>query len=34
MAFSKIDGFEVIPRKPSSSIIVFSFPLVIKSRRM
>jgi len=27
-------GFEVIPRRPSSAIIVFSFPVVIRSRRM
>jgi hypothetical protein len=34
IAFSKIAGFDVTPRSPSSSIMLRSSPLVIKLRRM
>src|SRR5438445_5073534 len=34
MAFSKMDGLEVIPRSPSSSISCFSSPDAIIPRRM
>src|SRR6516225_941288 len=34
MAFSKIDGFEVTPRTPSSCVIRFSSPFVMMLRRM
>ena len=34
MAFSKIAGFEVTPRKPSSSIRRRNFAAVIKLRRI
>ena len=34
MAFSKMAGLEVMPRRPSLSIMFFSLPLVNRSRRM
>jgi hypothetical protein len=34
MAFSKIAGFEVTPRSPSSSISRRSSPLTMRLRRM
>ena len=33
MAFSKIEGFDVTPRRPSSSISRLNSPLVNKLRR-